>query len=357
MRGAALLTYGLLLALLTCACGVKTAPYPAEAALPGPVSELRQFIAPGGELVLSWKAPAENRRGRPLSALGGFSIAMSDNPANEVYCETCPHRYAPVDRLPAMTPPPGLSVAPGPYQWRYKLTPGRVYRFRVYSVAANGGMHPDSAAQVTVWSIPAPGALPSFEAEMRDKAVEIRWPRPAAGYRAEVEKLEGGQWRPIPDMDSASGRYVDLRVEYERSYGYRGRLVGQKGDTQAFGPWSEEKTLKVVDLTPPNPPGYLDAALTKNGARLSWESLAFDPDLAGYRVYRRLSGEDGFKRISGPLLLENAFFDPVRLGPDQTAEYRVTSVDGSPAANESGPSPTESLLLEPEVEAEPRPQR
>lgn len=341
--------------LFVLACGVKTDPYPAEAILPGPVSGLSQFISDQGELVLSWRAPAENMVGRPLSSLGGFAIEMSDNAANEIYCETCPHRYARVDEVPAMTPPPGLAVAPGPYTWRHSLTQGHVYRFRVLSVAKNGGIHPASAATATVWAISAPSALASFNVALRDKAVDIIWPRPTAGYTAQVEKLQDGQWRAIPDIESASGRYLDLHVDYEQSYSYRGRLVSQKGQTLALGAWSSEQTVKIVDRTPPNPPGYLDAALAANGVLLNWESLAFDPDLAGYRVYRRLTGEDTFTRLSG-LLRENTFFDPIGLNPDIRAEYQVTSVDASPAANESESSPTAGVILEAPVTAEPRPQ-
>lgn len=349
------LALGLALAAVV-ACGVKTDPYPAEATLPGAVRDLGQFISDREELVLSWKAPAENMVGRELRSLGGFAIEMSDNVANEVYCATCPHRYTRVDQVPAMTPPPGLDLAPGPYQWRYTLTAGHVYRFRVYSVARNGGIHPDAMAVVTVWAIPAPAGLAAFDVALKDKAVEITWPRPSTGYRAEVERLENGQWRGIVDLDSAAGRYLDLDVAYENSYSYRGRLVSQKGETLAVGPWSPERAVRVADITPPNPPGYLDAALAGSGVRLSWESLAFDPDLAGYRVYRRVSGEEGFKRISGPLLSENTFFDPIKLNPEITAEYRVTSVDRSPAANESGPSPIAGLILEAPVTAEPRPE-
>ncbi|UQZ88828.1 hypothetical protein C4J81_06285 [Deltaproteobacteria bacterium Smac51] len=345
-----------LLLLMVWGCGVKTSPYPADAILPGPVSGLSQFVTDQGELVLSWNAPANNMVGRPLQSLGGFEIEMSDNPANEIYCETCPHRYEKIDLVPAMTPPPGLMVAQGPYTWRYKLTSGHVYRFRVLSVAKNGGVHPGSAVPAVVWSIPAPGALAGFGASMRDKAVELHWSRPSAGYMAEVEKrASDGQWKPLPDFDGASGRYVDLKVDYENTYVYRGRLTSQKGETRTAGPWSDDRAVNVLDATPPNPPGYLDAALAANGVRLTWESLAFDPDLAGYRVYRQLSGEDGFTRISGPLLKANTFFDPVRLTPDATARYRVTSVDGSPRANESGPSPTADVLLDPPAEAPPRP--
>ncbi|MDR1920910.1 MAG: hypothetical protein LBS31_04105, partial [Candidatus Adiutrix sp.] len=42
-------------------CGVKTAPYPVDATLPGPVVNLSQNITPEGELILSWLAPQVNR--------------------------------------------------------------------------------------------------------------------------------------------------------------------------------------------------------------------------------------------------------------------------------------------------------
>lgn len=344
--------------ILSAACGVKTDPYPEAATLPGKVLDLKQALTDEGEVVLSWKPPQTNMVGRPLKKIGGFVIEMSDNAANEAYCEGCPHQYQRVDVVSAATPPPGLALAPGPYNWRHKVRDGHVYRFRVYSMAPGGGVHPESLVETVVWSQASPGALPGFSAALGDKAVEIGWSRPGQGFRAEVEKRSGesGAWKAVPGLDPSSGHYSDLDVEYDKTYFYRGRLSRLKGDSARPGPWSREAAVTVADVVPPPPPGYLDAALADGGVRLSWESVAFDPDLAGYRVYRQLTGEAGFTRLTPGLVKENKFFDPIKLKDGVVARYQVTAVDRSPRANESRPSPGADVYLDPPPEYIPRPE-
>ena len=352
---------GKLLILLTAlafvsACGVKTAPYPEAATLPSKVEGLSQTVTDQGELILSWKPPQSNMVGRPLGSLGGFDIEVADNVVDDNYCIGCPHQYVKTDRVPALTPPPGLSLAPGPYTWRFPVRQGHVYHVRVTGVSKSGGRHPQATAETVVWALPAPGALGGFSAAMGDKAVNLGWSRPSAGFRAEIEKMSADKtWAAIPSLDPSQGHFTDLGVEYEQSYTYRGRLVRLKDDTSVTGPWSREITVRVVDVTPPNPPGYLDAVLGDNGVRLAWESQAFDPDLAGYRVYRQLPGEAGFTRVGPELIKENTFFDPLKLTPGTTVRYQVTAVDKSPRANESLPSATSDVLLDPPVEYVPRP--
>lgn len=358
-RGRGLLFFFLLAAFsLAVACGVKVDPYPEAATLPNKVIDLTQALTADGELILSWKPPRDNMAGRQLKKIGGFVIEMSDNTASESYCEGCPHQYQRVDVVPAASPPPGLEIAPGPYSWRYKLHDGHVYRFRVYGMAPGGGVHPGSQSEVTVWAQSSPGVLAGFSASLGDKAVEIGWARPGKDLRAEVEKRAGdsGPWQALNGLDPASGRFSDLAVDYEKTYFYRGRLASLKGGSSRPGPWSKEVAVNVADVTPPPPPGHLDAALTEGGVRLSWESVAFDPDLAGYRLYRQLEGEAGFTRLTSALIKDNKFFDPLKLRDGTVARYQVTAVDKSPRANESRPSPGADVYLDPPAEYIPRPE-
>ena len=342
--------------LIAVSCGVKTAPYPAAATLPNKVLNLSQAITDTGEVILTWNTPENNMVGRPLKDLGGFEIEMAEYLLDEYYCETCPHQFRKVDLVPTLSPPPGLSLAPGPYSWRHQMKMNHVYRFRVAGVSPNGGVHPQAWSETVVWSVPAPGALPGFSVALGDKAVNIGWSRPSAGYQAEIEKQRpDGEWTALTGLEHKSGAYSDLAVEYEKSYTYRGRLTKLKEDSSIPGPWSREITVRVIDVTPPPVPGYIDAALAKGGVQLKWESVAADPDLAGYRVYRQISGEAGFTEISG-LLKTNAFFDPIRLTPDVTVRYQVTSVDASPRANESLPSPGADVLLDIYAESPQRPE-
>ena len=128
-------------------------------------------------------------------------------------------------------------------------------------VSKGGGVHPSAWTEVVVWALPAPGSL-GFSAALGDRSVELSWNRPGQGYTAEVEKQNAkGEWRGLTGLDQKSGRYSDFDVEYEKTYVYRARLVRLKDQTKVLGPWSPDRSVRVIDVVPPNPPGYLDAAL------------------------------------------------------------------------------------------------
>jgi fibronectin type 3 domain-containing protein len=80
---------------------------------------------------------------------------------------------------------------------------------------------------------------------------------------------------------------------------------------------------------------------TSQGVELRWE-LSPAPDVAGYRVYRRSSGEEKFTRLT-PELLKKPYFVDAQVRRGQTYHYSVTAVDDSPRANESLPSETMSI--------------
>ena len=329
----------LALALFLAACGVKTPPFPASAILPQPVRQLEQAVTEDGELVLSWLPPETNMAGRPLKNLGGFQVEMADHPADESYCSGCPPRYRPepVDRLPARTPPPDRDLDPGPYEWRFQLTPGHVYHFRVAAFHKNGGVHPQARTEAVVWALAPPETMRLKGASL-DGAVELSWNRPARDILADIEKRSpGGPWQPLPGLDPAAGRHLDLAVAFGRVYEYRGRFLKAREETRTQGPWSREVRVKVLKLAPPPPPGYLDAALARGGVRLSWESLIQEGDLAGYRVYRQGAGDPAPVLITPALLGTNIFFDPATPAGGEVFRYQVTAVDTS--GNESRPSP------------------
>ena len=237
-----------LLALFLAACGVKAAPYPPTSVLPQKVRQLTQTVTEGGEMILGWLPPETNMAGRPLTALGGFQVEMADHPDDDSYCSGCPPRYQPepVDLIPARTPPPGLNLDPGPYEWRRRLEPGHVYHFRVAAVHKNGGVNPQARTETVVRALAAPETM-RLKAELRDRAVELGWTRPAPDLKAEVEKKSAdGLWRPLPGLDPAASRHLDLEVDYGRVYEYRGRLLKVKDETVIQGPWSREVKIRVL---------------------------------------------------------------------------------------------------------------
>jgi hypothetical protein len=215
----------------------------------------------------------------------------------------------------------------------------------------NGGIHPQARTETVVWTLAPPETM-RLRAALHDGAVELNWTRPAPDFKTELEKRsEDGPWQTLPGLEQAASRHLDLKVAYDRTYEYRGRLLKVKDETSIHGPWSKEVKIKVRKLAPPPPPGYLDAALTQGGVRLSWENLVQVQDLAGYKVYRQRAGD------LAPVLLTkaltNVFIDPVTPVGDEMIRYQVTAVDTS--GNESRPSPAADVYLDPPVDEPVRP--
>jgi len=72
------------------------------------------------------------------------------------------------------------------------------------------------------------------------------------------------------------------------------------------------------------------------GVELRWDPSPA-PDLAGYRVYRRRTGE-AKPLVLTPELVNKPYFVDTQAVQGQTYYYSVTAVDDSRRANESLPS-------------------
>jgi hypothetical protein len=265
------------------------------------------------------------------------------------YCSGCPTTARKLGEVPLQPPPPGLSINVGPYEWRAETRPNRVYVFEVAAFSSRGAVNSKTWTTVEVWTADPPGSSTDFSATADDKSVRLFWSPPPVGVEIEIQRRDGpdGRWRTLDDQ--REGR-LDLGVEYGGRYFYRARLVKTVGPSRVPGPWSSEPSVLVLDVTPPPPPSHLDAALSADGSvRLTWESRSDDPDLAGYRLYRRRGEFSGFEPIGG-LLTTNVHVD---FNPplDQDLVYRVTAVDSSPQANESAPSPEATVHVESELVA------
>jgi fibronectin type 3 domain-containing protein len=97
-------------------------------------------------------------------------------------------------------------------------------------------------------------------------------------------------------------------------------------------------TATPEKLTPPPPLLNLVAAATPKGMELQWDASPA-PDLAGYRVYRRQSGESRFTLLNRELLKKPYYLD-AQASRGKTYYYYVTAVDNTRRANESSPSET-----------------
>ena len=103
--------------------------------------------------------------------------------------------------------------------------------------------------------------------------------------------------------------------------------------TSVEGKGSLSLPITPTDLIPPGSPMGLVAIPLKKGMELNWRRNQ-EPDLLGYYIYRRKSGETDFKKLNPTPLAKETYIDTdVEMGQDY--EYAVTAVDNSGRRNES----------------------
>ncbi|MDR0354509.1 MAG: hypothetical protein LBJ64_02055 [Deltaproteobacteria bacterium] len=337
----------LILAVSFLACGVKTHPYPEMVTLPVGVENLTQTVDHNGHLWLTWKAPMTNVAGRPLQTLDHFEVWSARYEADS-FCQGCPTSPSKADEVHLQSPAPGQSIWPGEYVWQTDLQPGYVYVFRVAGFSSRGAVHPSSWRETKVFMVHPPGRLAGFRASADDLSVRLSWPTPPEDLLVEVQRRQGRDGSYVNLVPARDGQR-DLSVAYENDYYYRARLVRLQGESLLPGPWTDEIAVQVQDALPPAPPPFLDAALSPQGIRLSWQDRRESGDVAGFYLYRSVVGSDNFVRLGG-LLTGNTYLD-VDAPSNQDVRYRLTAVDDSPRANESRPSPeVEVYFAPPEVD-------
>ena len=124
-------------------------------------------------------------------------------------------------------------------------------------------------------------------------------------------------------------------------YTYKVVAVRRVGDDLLASQDSATQVAMPEKRTPPPPVLNVLAVPTSQGVELRWEESPA-PDVAGYRVYRRLTGEEKYTRLT-PELVKKPYFVDSQVNRGQTYHYYVTAVDDSPRANESLPSEVASI--------------
>ena len=134
----------------------------------------------------------------------------------------------------------------------------------------------------------------------------------------------------------AETRIVDDSARHGMSYTYRVQALSEFGDDLVEGGTSAEVGVTAMDKTAPPVPPKPEVLITDAGVRVYWPHVEAE-DLAGYRVYRRASG-DGAAKLAGEVNLPyNMYIE--KPPPKGRVYYSVSSIDDKEPPNESRRSP------------------
>ncbi len=343
-------------ACLLGSCGVKAPPLPADMLLPEAVTALNYSFNEGGELVITFRPPTRSVQGVALKDLAGFYIDRSENRIRPEFCPNCPVEYTRRFQIRAVEPPARSLVAEVTYTFTDVLRPGYSYSYRVLGHDSDGEFHPGKARTLVVnYDSPVNGP-DALRLMSEDRLAVLEWSQPdtladgrpasdISGYNIYRREGKGGWIRLNMGGPWPEPSYRDTTVRNGVDYAYKVRTVRKWSGTDIEGPPSPAAAVTPADLTPPPTPVNLGAVSLAKGISLSWDEVA-TPDLAGYRIYRRMDQETSFEKI-GPELSPSTTFLDVAVKTGRTYHYYITAVDKSAAANESAPSREAVLTYQP----------
>jgi hypothetical protein len=314
-------------------CAKKGPPVPWDSIVPKRIVDL---VATPREdrLLLEWTIPKENTDKSPLTNLAGFKILRSEGVLIGEECRGCGEKPKVVHEMKLTKE----NLASGKKMAIFfeDQEPRRVYVYEVVSVNQRGDFSAPSNPVTVYWDHPpqTPGMVTT---EGGDKRVELSWNpvEGATGYNVyrRKEEEEGLPLNPLNREPLKATQYTDLNVQNDIKYIYSVRSVKRVVKTDVEGRGSPGIPATPTKLTPPSIPVGLVAIPLKEGIELNWRANA-EPDLLGYYVYRRKSGEEEFKRLNESPVTKEAYLD-TDVDLEQEYEYAVTAVDHSPRRNES----------------------
>lgn len=270
-------------------CGKKTRPVPPDTVLPAPITDLSYHLDEKG-VALSWSYPRQTVQGDRLPyRIEKFELLRAVIPVKE-YCPDCPIPFGPPIEITAESSDKGRVS----YQ-ETLLRPNNRYIYRVRSKAGWFVSSDDSNTVSVVWDTPLQAPL-NFRIEEADKALILHWQPPQGlldgtpvsdPIRYQLSRSTDGEtFTELPGGPIEGLTYTDKGLRDGRTYSYKIRGIRLHEGTLAAGMASAPLSGVPRDLTPPAPPQKIRVVATAGGVQILWDTVA-EPDLAGFRIYRR----------------------------------------------------------------------
>ncbi|PID77308.1 MAG: hypothetical protein CSB24_02115 [Deltaproteobacteria bacterium] len=318
-------------------CGYKDMPVPPDEVVPEPVDDLSYEVDETG-INLTWSFPAKNINGDALENIASFKLYRAVV-ALEDYCPTCPVPFGEPIKVPGgLIEGENGSVRKAEYRSTL-LRPGHRYFFKVHSSTSWWAESADSNIVSFVWQVPAK-APAGLTAVVNDRAVKLAW-QPVSSL-VNGEKISGdlkyqvsrsADGNKFTSLGSPVGKtfFADNTVFNGKRYFYKVQSVVYIDGDKLKGGTSKAVEAEPADQTPP--PMITGVAVIRAGKNIKivWNASTAK-DVAFYRIYRKVSGQNKPVRIGEAKSIYNIFVDK-NVSDNKRFYYSVTAVDGN--GNES----------------------
>jgi hypothetical protein len=199
--------------------------------------------------------------------------------------------------------------------------------------------------QVYLAPVAIPGAPVDLQLTPAQDMVRLNWTPPAenadgtrppsiAGYN--VYRSEESQ--PLPDVPLnkdplQAPEFEDRNFQFDKTYFYTVSVVAS---TEPYAESARSKPVRIVtrDTFPPGKPVQLEAVVESGVVILLWAAPA-EPDVSGYRIYRKEAGAGERVVLQSSLITTLSYRDETAQS-GKSYEYEVAAVDGN--GNEGTPA-------------------
>lgn len=319
-------------------CGKKTRPVPPDTVMPAPITDLSYYLDEKG-VELTWSYPQSTVQGDRLPyRIEKFELLRAVIPVKD-YCPDCPIPFGPSIEITAESSDKGKVS----YE-ETLLRPNHRYVYRVRSKAGWFVSSADSNTVSVVWDTPLLAPV-NFRIDEADKALTLHWQPPtglldgtpvADPIRYQVSRsTDGGEtFTEMPGELIEGLAYTDKGLRNGKPYLYKLRAMRLHAGTVAAGMASPAVSATPHDLMPPAPPQKVRIVVTAEGIKIIWETVA-EPDLAGFRIYRRSAQNPTPERIGEVGGAGLSFLDTKPPKGRGVWYYSVTAFDQAKPPNES----------------------
>jgi hypothetical protein len=224
---------------------------------------------------------------------------------------------------------------------------GKTYTFALKAWAKK--KESDFSAMLSV----KPKALPfpptGLKAEVLEDKIQIEWtvpeknidsssPAEVMGYTVYRRSKDKGIQRVSTGLIKEAA-FSDLEFQFDKTYTYTVRASASESSPFLESDDSEPLEIVPKDTFPPKMPQGLVAVPGDDFVSLSWDTNR-EPDLAGYRIWRKSGDDEEFTAISD-LIRENVYNDSAVIR-NSRYDYAVSAVDKT--GNESQKSKSISVV-------------
>ncbi len=316
--------------------------------LPRPVTGLSVELK-SAAVILSFTAPDKNTRDYPIADLAGFLVLRADVPTGGTGCPCAFEKVGYID----LEYPKGAAINGRKVVWADRTAIfGRRYAYRVMPMNRDG-FYGQAAQTLPVDFLMPPEKISKLTASAGNMTALLSWSIPAkdeggrpmndlAGYDVYRRAMGAKTQTKITPRPVMENKFIDTGLINRKTYCYSVTALRGKEPPLTEGDKSEEVCVTPAKTQAPPPPAGLRAVGGEGMVLLSWEP-SFEPDVAGYNIYRRAEGEKAFKKLSRTLVARITYTDR-DVTPGVRYTYYVTAVDNAVPPNESAPSKEEEAI-------------